>query len=343
VVFGPELDAARPLEVLGVHTGWLDAQGRIRRAIRYDAATDTLIEADLPQPLRPHASLVIACSAAVHTALDTRLQRAGIPCGNPAPQAALADDKWGCYHRWLECGVPTPPTYLLPAATGHHQVRRLVADTLARHPTTRGWFLQPRHGTEGRGVVWVPVGRMAAAAIHSGWHSLRAKDDAILRPCVGTLGVPIEKGHVAWDLRVNVCYDGQRHTGTSAYLLVARHSSQAITSVSCGGRTLPYRWLQGKRLQSLGVDGGDGVPWSAALLAAATRAAEAAVGSLAPFSIAGADIKFDLDGATPACSVLDVNPRPAGLLHSDLLAATEPGIGAQLWRGLAHLAAGAAA
>jgi predicted ATP-grasp superfamily ATP-dependent carboligase len=57
-----------------------------------------------------------------------------------------------------------------------------------------------------------------------------------------------------------------------------------------------------------------------------------AVQAVGPLALAGVDIKLDLREGTLAPTVLDLNPRPAGLLHANLLTTGEPGLGAGLWR-----------
>ena len=70
-------------------------------------------------------------------------------------------------------------------------------------------------------------------------------------------------------------------------------------------------------------------------------AAAAAIGSLA---LCGIDVKFDWHQGALAPTVLDLNPRPAGLMHSDLLTTDgshrEAGIASGLWRHLRRLTAG---
>ncbi|MBT6148015.1 MAG: hypothetical protein HOH74_21455 [Gemmatimonadetes bacterium] len=53
--------------------------------------------------------------------------------------------------------------------------------------------------------------------------------------------------------------------------------------------------------------------------------------------LAGVDLKFDVVEGRIQPVVLDVNPRPAGLLHADLIDTQplEPGVGATLWHRMA--------
>ncbi len=343
--FAAESASLPGLAPLAAHTSWLTAAGELTRAIRYDAASDTLLEADLEPRLRPAVALAIACDPAAHWRVDAVLSAAGIPCGNPACHAAVADDKWECYRRWRDHGVPTPPTCLLPATATAADVRRIAAQAVTAAPGagSAGWFVQPRHGTEGRGVVWVAPEGDVLAAIAAAWRQISTADDAILRPQAGRLGILQDDETRAWDLRLNVCFDGSAWRATSGYLLVAPSSAAPLTSVSRGGQARPLSWLDGRKLVAPGAARDGSLSWSGDWLAAAARTAEAAARALPPVSLAGVDIKLDASAAAPVCSVLDLNPRPAGLLHADLLDGTGPGLGGELWQGLRRAARAGAA
>ncbi len=338
-VYGLEVRQQAAPELLGIHGSWLDGRGRILQAIHYDAGLDVFIEGTLPEPRRPQAALVIAHAPPDHAELGSRLDAAGIPYVNPARLSALADDKWTCWQRWRDQDVRTPVTELLPAATPaaamETQSRLLLERT---SPAPGGWFVQPRHGTEGRGVTWIAADEDCVPALLTAWRHLAESGDAILRPRVGLLGLAGDDGPLAWDLRINVCLDGQAHRATSACLLLAASRDNPVTSVEAGGQAAPTRWLQGRYLHDLLDPGAPPLPWSPAQLAQAARMAERAVSAIGPLTLAGVDLKFDQEGQGPCCSVLDVNPRPAGLLHANLLNEDTAGIGAPLWRTLSRLA-----
>jgi len=121
---------------------------------------------------------------------------------------------------------------------------------------------------------------------------------------------------------------------------LAADTDAAVTSVAHGGRLVGLDWLTGRNLRPLAAAGGGAraSAWSPALLATATGRAEAAVAALGPLAVAGVDLKLDATPLGLDWAVLDVNPRPAGLLHAGLLETGEPGVGAALWRGLLQLA-----
>lgn len=337
-VFNMEEHLDVPLELVGVHDSWLDAEGRIQRGIRYSPELDAFIESSLSVPQMPHAALVVAHSRQGHQKLSACLEAAGVPHVNRAAIAAVADDKWLCWQRWNKHKVPTPRTVLLPAAVSPGTQEEFLHQALnAAIPAPAGWIIQPRHGTEGRGITWVPDNADCTSALLAAWAAIARHDDAILRPRIGLLGVGGHGGPVAWDLRINVCFNGSAHRATSAYVLVAAGADSPIASVSAGGRTESVEWLGGTQLFDLLDPATPAVAWSPPLLDQAVEVAEQAVATTAPLGLAGVDVKFDREGTEVRCSVLDINPRPAGLLHANLLTTKDAGIGSALWHGLIRL------
>jgi hypothetical protein len=311
----------------------------VRRVIRYQEDVDAFVESDLVIPRRPGVGLIIAHSSDSHEDLSARLDRFGVPHANTAATARIADDKWACWQRWSRAGVATPPTALLPASLEAWQASEALPQAVAElGEAPHGWFIQPRHGTEGRGVVRVNHGADASASLLQAFAEIAPADDAIIRPRIGLLGAIADDCIVAWDLRINVCRAADVYRATSAYVLVAPGPDEALTSVSAGGRIESCEWLVGRNLCLMDSPGTVAVPWSTDLLHQAASVAEKALAALPPLVIAGVDLKLDRgpDGAT--FSVIDVNPRPAGLLHANLLGTGEPGIGASLWRELDTMA-----
>lgn len=371
-VFGQAAAETPPLEVIGVHASWLDADCRARRAIAYLPAEEIFVEAPCVPPHPFAAGLLLAQSASCHRALSERLREAQVPHVNEWAVAAVADDKWECYRRWRRAGVPTPPTCLLSradaAASTVEKIRYFtraagVVDTAATVEQIRrftepgladddafpgGWIIQPRHGTEGRGVSWVSpadgVGRLVEA-----WQGISRTDDAILRAAVG--GVCLgpaggEEGIRSFDLRLHVAGDGRHLTCESGYLLVAPPGGSPVpSSPSSGGSVLSWaRLLEGDLVAGGRPAAGDLVWGPGELESARTAATAAATAVGGVLALCGVDLKFDWHrGSGVAPTVLDLNPRPAGLVHSDLLAAEgsrrEAGIARGLWRRLGQLAA----
>ncbi|MEW6753291.1 MAG: hypothetical protein AB1505_20265 [Candidatus Latescibacterota bacterium] len=345
-VAAQEDPATRGGAVVGVHNDWLDPAGRALRAIAYRADLDAFVEAPLPAPATLAPVLLLCQSAASHLEVARVLERAGVPHTNRAAPAALADDKWGCYRCWSRAGVATPPTLLLERTLAADRCRQRAQVFMVRCGASRpgGWVVQPRHGTEGAQVTWVSPGSRAPAQVVSCWESVSSADDAILRPRVGGVCLPGEQGPLPFDLRLQVFCDGRDHAAESGYLQVAPGLDSPICSVGRGGRILPFSRLADCELVSVGRDTRP-VRWGPHHLAAARDLAARAARALGPLGLAGVDVKLDVEGDSLSPTVLDLNPRPAGLLHADLLDSGEPGLGAGLWRllaaGLSHRGAAA--
>ena len=132
----------------------------------------------------------------------------------------------------------------------------------------------------------------------------------------------------------------------SGYLLVAPVSrSPVASSPSSGGSMLSWtRLLEGAF--DAGGERGDaaGLVWGSGELESARTAATAAAAAIGALALCGIDVKFDWHQGALAPTVLDINPRPAGLMHSDLLLTDsshrEAGLAGGLWRHLSSLTAG---
>jgi hypothetical protein len=321
-----------PLPALvGVQSEWLTSTGDATRAIAFDAQLDVFVEAPCRQAVRPAAALFLAVSGSAHARLGQQLEDAGVTCLNPHRVAALADDKWACFQRWQAAGVATPPTALLARDATAAQVRTAVAAFVAACPPwpgpTGSWLVQPRHGTEGQGVIVVDAGTGVETRVARAWEQTRAGDDAILRPRVGSAQLRLDGGPAAFDLRLHVVHDGNNGQAESGYLLVAP-PGQIITSVGRGGHTLPVGTLRDQGVAD--VDGA-AAPWEQAALDAACTLACSASTALGPLWLCGCDIKFDCRDHRLVPSILDLNPRPAGLLYAGLLAGDEAGVSTRLW------------
>ena len=327
---------AGPLVVVGVHVSWLDSRCRARRVIAYSEARDTLFEADLPAPQPLAAALILAQGPDTHRDVGPRLAADGVPHLNSCEGASTADDKWACYERWAAADVATPPTCLLRRAAGAAAVDASVeafVESCGRG--VAGWFVQPRHGTESAGVTWVEAGPGAAAGIAAAQRQVAASDDAILRPQVGLLWLADSEGTCSFDLRLHVCRLGDQWRAESGYLICAR-PGEPVSSVAGGARIERLARLDGAALAQHNAPAATGhLAWSADALERALDVAARAAATL-DLELAGVDVKFDLVEGEITPQVLDVNPRPAGLLHADLVRGEPPeaGVGPSLWRRL---------
>jgi len=334
-VFPQTAPACPSFEVVGIHVSWLDAACSARRTILFHPDLDLFLEAPLSQS-RPVAAVLLLCqSPGTHQDLAARLTKAAVPHLNPYELARIADDKWQCFTRWTENHVATPPTCLLGRDLSPQAAQQAIGDFIDHHQREHGWVIQPRRGTEGEQVTWVEEGETAEEELFQGWQEMAATDDAILRPRVGLAGLPSRDGPLPFDLRLHVSFDGVNYRAESGYLLVAPGPDQPVSSTARGGLIEPFSRLEEVvriRADSPSVDR---IPWTREDLDRVRKLVIRAVEAVGPLGLAGVDVKLDCqaDGLMP--SVLDLNPRPAGLLHADLFDAEEAGIASGLWRRLA--------
>ena len=338
----------RPTEVVGVHLSWLNETCQATRLISYDVAQDVFREETMSHPCTLDAAVILAQGSSAHGDLSRRLQSAGIPHVNEyTATASQADDKWACYTRWCEAKVSTPPTCLLEQGAHQQDLLAAVAEFVeACDQTPSGWYVQPRHGTESGGVEWIPVGDAERGTprfkelyeqIVKAVRQMTTADDAIVRPAVGHLQLPTADGPRGFDLRLHTCRQAGATAVESGYIICAQSPNEPVVAISRGARI--------ERLAQLSVAGLAGVdetgeeievPWTPDLQSRVFDVAAAAAATL-DLDLAGVDLKLDLLEQQVVPVVLDVNPRPAGLLHADLISTDppEPGIGASVWRRLA--------
>ena len=322
------------LQLVGVHNSWLDAQGCARRAILFHPDLDLFIEPPLQRPLPLSSALLLCQSPESHRTLSALLETESVPHVSPYAPAAIADDKWSCFERWQQAGVPTPPTCLLDRGQTTDSARQLIRSFADRcgEEGKHGWVVQPRHGTEGTQVTWTERTANAADVIVDSWRKIAAGDDAILRPRIGLVGLPSEGDLHPFDLRLHVSFDGTDYSVESGYLQIAPAANEPISSISRGGQIQSISELSADRLVHLGDD--RTLPWNPTDLARSVSTAIQAVRAIGALGLAGVDIKIDCRKGVLQPTVLDLNPRPAGLLHANLLADGEAGIGPSLWRHL---------
>ena len=324
------------LEVVGVHVSWLDEACRARRMIFFDPEADAFLEAPNARPVTCDAALLLCLSSQTHECLARRLTEVGLMHVNPYPRVSeVADDKWQCYCLWEQHAVPTPPTCLLERELSSAAARQTIDDFTRRpaagagHPGITGWIIQPRHGTESEGVDWISSGADQIPRLLEAWQALADKGDSVVRPRVGSawLGAESHGAPLPFDLRLHVAWDGIRHVAESGYAVAAAGPDTPISSVSWGGQVVRLAQLHQRGIWNAGTS--QRVAWSEAYLEAACAAAERAVRALGPLALAGVDVKYDpgddADQLFPI--ILDVNPRPAGLIHSDLLSSASPDAG----------------
>jgi len=347
------------VNVLGVHTKWWRDDGAICRGIFLRRTDHVLIESDLAEPNIPAAILSLCMSAGDHAGVSEKAARLRIEEINRyTPFAQTADDKFECFRRWSEAGVPTPPVLLVPAGTPARKavdmLRRSIEDWDAGGRTT-DIVVQPNHGTEGRNVACFPDASDSKPILDH-IADIFEDDDAIVRPLIAGLLFGGEgydatgafrtndspSGEMrprACDLRLNVTCDGNEWRAESGYLQVAGRPGDPISSIERGGCIVSF---SRGALDHLLAPSGEGYVGSDISQDSTERIRDIAVraaGALGESGLVGIDLRL----LPPSCPsgeigavVLDANPRPAGLSHSEFLpepgAPPEPGVSRGMWK-----------
>ena len=327
-------ETGNPIEIVGIHISWLNGAMRATRAITFDARLDAFLETPSEEPLPFQGAVLINQSSETHVDLSHHLRDAGILHANPSSLAAVADDKWACYLRWKKAGIPTPETVLLPAdcpsAVVEERALQLVAPESAPDSPPQEWVVQPRRGTEGRGVFLLPCGETKPPLLLQTWREIASSDDAILRPRVGN--VEWRRGaEEAWrplEIRIHVTWDGETYAAESGYLARSRFDETPNDG--------PYPRicdLSDLELARAGALPRHPIRIVERDLRQIGQVAVDAIQALGRMPLAGVDLALTCGAPGIQAVVLDVNPRPAGLMRSDLLAdPSAAGIGHGLWR-----------
>jgi hypothetical protein len=356
------------INVIGAHINWWTDEGCLSRGIFMRHEDHWLIEAGFENPRFPSALHCLCMSAKSHQMFSNRARGLHIREMNPyEPFARTADDKFECFRCWETAGVATPGTILL--LRGSPTPSALLDEAQARwqrESPAAGIVIQPNHGTEGLGAAYLPTGTDRDAALEIIRRTWQA-DDAVVRkeirgvrftestptqppPSRGRSVSPSPLEGEGWgegretlacDLRVNVSYDGSTWRAESGYLQVSGDARDPITSPGRGGRIEKFGQGALDRLAIVDEDGAHPVSLSERDWNKISEAAIAAVSALpGKCPLAGVDVRLvprrGRSGAQVEACILDVNPRPAGLAHSEFLPekgkTAEPGVTRDLWR-----------
>ncbi len=322
------------LNVIGVHTTWLTECGRARRAILYDHDSGELIETGLEHEVPVHFVHVLCAGQEAHAIVSETCTRNSIPEANPYDAASLADDKMRSYELWKERGVPTPESVLVSKGSRADKVLAGVDELLRKieaRSSNVGVIVQPNQGTEGIGVraFDLPRGRPPGAddGLVTYATDLAAESDVLVRQCIdGIRYAPDAKTDgFACDLRVNVAYDGSACRAESGFLQVAATRDDTIASTGAGGRIVHF---SRGALDNLAVVTAEGALERVRLgreeMELISNVACAAASVFGKVLLVGIDVRLTLNeqvGGRPTVVpvVLDANPRPAGLSHSEKL------------------------
>ncbi len=339
------------LKAFGVHSSWLTEGCRCDWALIYDDELDIFLEGPLEKPVSIEAAIHVCQPRDVHQAISNLLTANAIPHINPYGKvAATADDKWRCYEDWAKCGVSTPPMALLGKKADEDEVHKTIHHFLRKHGASKsGWIVQPRYGTEGNLVTYIPSDEFSITVdnILETWKKISVIDDAVLRPRVGMVHIwdTSEESETdtprPFDIRINVSYDGESWQAESGYLMIAADPQKPVSSIAQGGAIQPLTLLETCSLFDCPVTGKTKeIPgWTEACMQKVCQVAIEAIKALKPLDLAGVDVKLDWNNGHLEPSVLDANPRPAGLLQADLIGpdTAEAGIAIGLWRRIAGL------
>ena len=328
---------------LGVHTSWLDEEARATRAIFYDEDRDELIEMSLASPLLPDSVHFLCLSPETHRRYSRIYEAAKVFQVNPYAAAEAADDKYACFLRWRQAGIPTPDAIRIPGADSSKSLVLEVAanafHALFADATEEVTLLvQPNRGTEGRGArafTGSPEWKIFLEKnpdLLGHIQNIACRDEVLLRRGVGNVLLQSAPGaeFVYFDVRVNTA-NGKAESG----FIMAAQPREIIASPSHGGRIV--EWKPKREFLFQVKPGANTFPETQEMWDRVKQIAEQAAAGFPECRLAGIDIRLDrFEKPTPHWVpwVLDLNPRPAGLTHARYFDTGEPGVTRWLWSDL---------
>ncbi|HNT35539.1 MAG TPA: hypothetical protein PKH07_11130, partial [bacterium] len=250
--FSSDLDhSGKPRRlVVAAHESWLTEDGRWRRGLWWTGLEDDLlIESDIEPSLSPLCVQTICAPPEAHSRIHDWCVRHSISQVNPYPISAVADDKYECFLRWKESGVPTPETRLIQRGTPKQKTESLLAEWISQTARDNpdccrdtALFIQPNLGTEGRDVCvyTVPSGFQDAVQRIT---AMAVTEPVIVRPSCGNIYWRDDSSGaiISCVLRVNVGFDGTEHRAESGYLQVASSPGESVVSAGRGGHVVEFR------------------------------------------------------------------------------------------------------
>ena len=323
--------------VIAVRADWLDAEGRATRALMWDAEAGVLREQAFTEPLRFTSAFVRNISGTGeqerYRRLARKLQASGVVLVNPPASSAKADSKIAAYHAMRENGVETPETLFLPsgvsASEAVKQVRRVFGALSAQGPAQL--VVQPNNGTEGQGVAAFTedLGQLKPSSpmIQHLVALAAAGEPVIVRPLTGNVYYSEDGrlGRIVYRATVARTADGSYEVA-GVFGTVSRGESEVNTARRAGGRVITLsEGMVGDSVHP-GFDGEMVEPgswtWDREGFESTARNAASAInqglGALDQSDLLGVDLVLTVDPQTGAqtWSVLDINPRPAGLAYA---------------------------
>jgi glutathione synthase/RimK-type ligase-like ATP-grasp enzyme len=324
------------INVIGVHHDWLSESGAAKRIIYYRHATRQFWETDLAEPLAIQSAQCLCLGpneTTLHQALVTKLR--GCIHVNGHEVSERCGDKYRTAMLLSRAGVATPKAALL----GSHMGPQEIGEKLATAGITgrRAVIVQPNVGTEGRGARALVVdsddsNSILALTDYARELAAQGFGDVLVRErveCLRWKGASAE--HVT-SIRINVSWDGTAAHAESAYVQVAGHPDDAISSAGRGGFVVS---LSQGAFDQLQLSAGE-VSALGETAAAAVKAVMAGLNQPDGLGLFGVDCLLERRDEGSLVSVLEINARPAGLSYSDSLETREPGVTTRLFGAIAQ-------
>jgi len=321
------------LNVIGVHQSWLNESGEATRLIYYNHARRELLECELAQPLKFQSCQCLYLGreeTRLHEALGGKLS--AIMQVNSYELSSFCDDKYRTATVLQEEGVRTPKAAIVSGERAG-ALCEVLADAGLDNCTSL--VVQPNRGTEGAGAAVLQLNRGDAGSLialeaYVAQLFEQGCQQVLIRERIDGVRLIAEEISLATSTRINVCWDGNRGHAESAYVQIAGPSLPEIASVGRGGAIVT---LSQDIMATVGITH-DELSLLRCAASAAVVAVVRAVNPAEAVALLGVDVLLERTEKGSFAWILEINSRPAGLSHSDLLDTCEPGVSAVMFETL---------
>ncbi len=330
--------------IVCAHVDWLTDDLKLKRGMVLADNAEALFEMNFDPPLAFDSVLFLCISSPKHQYWSDLFSVQPVIQVNAYEDVAELDNKYKCFENWKANHIPTPESRLIKRSNqrGHileKELESIFHQFFHDHPYEKTILIvQPNRGTEGRYTYafqdtkseWGSFLRQNPTMIDC-VKAILNDDDVIVRRGIPSVGCSFQKNEepCSFDIRFNVI-DGKAESG---YFMTSRKNS-VITSPGQGGKIIEWKRTQELKLTANKI-GEIILTIGSSEWKRIEAVAEQAASTFPDCKLAGVDIRLGISQNEEQMFqpwVLDINPRPAGLAHSNLIGSGDPGVSRRLWK-----------
>ena len=246
-------DSDNLVNILGVHHDWLNESKLVtNRALFVDdkgLVKDVLFEEPVNLEIIHFLHLGYKKEKEIHRELSEKFKTMNIIQINPyGVSYERSDDKYRTYELLKSSGpigLHLPETLFLPNKLKKEEIEKLLKGFVKIHKICKGIVL-PNTGTEGELVMEVDLRNqnLLLECVNYIHDFVFKKDNGIFREIRGNTGLPVP-GHLGseyrrFTVRMHVSWNGEDYVTESGYGQIAGNDTTHITSLNHGGKVISF-------------------------------------------------------------------------------------------------------